>query len=118
MGCDYYVVKQLEIVFHNDVHPLFMEVDHDKHPYYFLLDEDDPDYHAKEAEYIKYMLTPNMKPIIIYQENHFLSKKLEDKYKHLIDQELVLYNKYNEHNNKEWKDIQIIIMAELRFERK
>jgi hypothetical protein len=35
-----------------------------------------------------------------------------------MDKELELYNKHHEHNNKEWKDIRIIIKAGLRYERK
>lgn len=118
MGCDYYIVKQLEIDFHYGIDPLFIELERDRgyFDFSFSLDEDDPDYDAKEAEYIAEMLNPRMLPIIIYEEVEFKSKKLEDKYKVLIDQQLELYNKYHE-NKKEWKDIRKITKVEHRYER-
>lgn len=116
MGCDYYITKQIEIDFHYSIHPLFIELERDQGYYCFSLDEDDPDYDEKEAEYINDTLKPSMKPIFIYEEGNFMSKKLENKYKDLIDQELELYNRYHE-NKKEWKDIRKITKVEHRFER-
>jgi chromosomal replication initiation ATPase DnaA len=84
--------------------------------YHFSLDEDDPDYDEKYEEYVEETLTPSMKPITIYEHNEFKSKKLEDKYKSLIEEELESYNKYRE-IKKEWKDIREIVKKESRFER-
>jgi len=116
MGCDYYIIKQLEIYFHYGIHPLFIELERDRGYFDFLLDADDPDYDAKEEEYINDTLKPSMLPIIIYEETEFKSKKLEDKYKVLIDEQLELYNRYHE-DKKEWKDVRKITKVEHRYER-
>ena len=116
MGCDYYIVKELEIDFKYSIVPLHIELERDRGYYYFSLDNDDPDYDEKEKEYINDMLTPHMKPIVIYDEYGFTSKKLEDKYKELIEVELELYNKHHEYK-RELKDIRKITKVERRYER-
>lgn len=115
MGCDYYIVKEIEIDFKNSIFPLHIELERDSGYFNFSLDEDDPDYDEKEKEYIKDILKPYMKPIILYDEDGFISKKYENKYKKLIEEELELYNK--NHYSKEWKDIRKITKREIRYER-
>ena len=51
-----------------------------------------------------------MKPIIIYIDNNFKNINFENKYKHLIENEI---NKYN----IKWCEITKIIKEENRFER-
>ena len=115
MGCDYYICKYLEIKFQYMDYTT-IELEHDSGYYHFSLDEDDPDYDDKYEEYVKETLIPSMKPITIYEYNEFKSKKLEDKYKSLIEEELESYNK-NHEIKKEWKDIRKIIKKESRYER-
>lgn len=109
MGCDYYICKFLEINFHYmDYTRIILE--RDSGYFHFSLDEDDPDYDEKYKEYVEETLKPIMEPIIIYEDNVFKSKKLEDKYKSLIEREL-------ETHKKEWKDIRKIVKIETRYER-
>jgi hypothetical protein len=115
MGCDYYICKDLEITFTYGSFTT-IELERDSGYYHFSLDEDDPDYDAKYKEYVEEILQPRMKPIIIYEYNEFTSKKLEDKYKRLIEEELETYNK-NHEIKKEWNDIRKIEKIESRYER-
>jgi len=115
MGCDYYICKYLKIKFQS-ISPLFIQLEKDIGYFNFCVDEDDPDYDEKYEKYIKEILTPNMKPIIIYEKNQFVNSKLENKYKLFIYEELNMYNK-NHENKIEWKDILDIIKIETRYER-
>jgi hypothetical protein len=115
MGCDYYICKYLEINFKYGDYTR-IDLERDSGYFYFSLDEDDPDYDAKYEEYVQETLHPNMKPITIYEHNEFKSKKLQDKYQSLIEEELESYNKYRE-IKKEWKDIREIVKRETRYER-
>ena len=115
MGCDYYICKFLEITFTYGNYTM-IELERDYGYYNFSLDEDDPNYDAKYKEYVQETLEPNMKPITIYEDNEFQTKKLEDKYKSLIEEELETYNK-NREIKKEWKDIRKIEKMETRYER-
>jgi chromosomal replication initiation ATPase DnaA len=115
MGCDYYICKDLEINFKYGDYTM-INLERDSGYFHFSLDEDDPDYDTKYQEYIEETLKPRMKPITIYEDNAFESKKLEDKYKSLIEEELETYNK-NRSIKKEWKDIIKIVKIETRYER-
>lgn len=115
MGCDYYICKYLKINFQS-IMPLFIELERDSGYFYFNLDEDEPDYDKKYKKYVKEMLTPSMKPIIIYEKNQFVNNKLENKYKLFVQEELNMYNRSHE-NKIEWKDILDIIKIETRYER-
>jgi len=115
MGCDYYICKYLKINFQS-ILPRFIQLERDQGYFNFDLDEDDADYDEKYEKYIEKILTPNMKPIIIYEKNQFIDTKLENKYKLFIDKELNMYNK-NHDNKIEWKDILNIKKIESRFER-
>lgn len=125
MGCDYYIIKELEIYFQYSIYsPIRIELKRTNGYFNFNIDSDDPQYEELEKEYINNKLTPNMKPIIIYEKNQFINgndhifieKKYEIKYKDMIDDRLKVYNKTNE-NKKEWKDIQKISKVERRYER-
>ena len=109
MGCDYYIVKFLNI-YYNKIDYLVVELDRERGYYNFEYDEDYDDYEYKENEYIKYCLTPEMKPIIIYINNSFNKVNSETKYKILIENEI---NK----SGKKWCEITKIIKVEDRFER-
>jgi len=118
MGCDYYISKFLKIKFVNSRFELKITLETDKAYYYFSLDEDDPTYDEQYQEYIEQTLKPKMEPIIIYEHDQFTSKKLEDKYKSLIEGELERYNNScGLIHRKEWKDIREIAKKESRYER-
>jgi len=118
MGCDYYIEKILKVKFENRTDYIIINLESNNGYFDFSLDEDDPDYDAKYEKYVERTLKPNMKPIIIYENNDFLTKKLQDKYKLLIEQELKNYNKGKEPDSKkEWKDIIKIVKGETRYER-
>ncbi len=108
MGCDYYIVKNLNI-YYNDNDYLVVELNREKGYYNFEYDDDEDDYEDKVNEYIKFCLTPEMKPIIIYVNNCFNKVNFEIKYKTLIENEI---NKYG----KKWCEITKIIKVEERYE--
>lgn len=115
MGCDYYIYKYLKINFQS-IMSLFIELERDKGYFYFNLDEDDPKYDDEYKKYVKEILTPNMKPIIIYEKSKFANSKLENKYMLCIQEEINKYN--NSHKDKiEFVDILNIEKIELRYER-
>ena len=59
-----------------------------------------------------------MDPIIIYEHDQFTTKKLENKYRSHIEQELERYNRGGGVvQRKEWKDIREIVKKEMRYER-
>ncbi len=93
-----------------------IQLEQKKGYFYFDLDEDDPNYEDEFKTYVHDQLTPNMKPIIIYEKNQFSNSILENKYKLLIHEEFDIYNKSNE-NNIEWGEILDITKIETRFGR-
>ena len=109
MGCDYYIYKDLNI-YYNDNKYISISLERDRGYYNDIYDEDEEDYEEKMKKYIKECLTPVMKPIIIYIDNNFKNINFENKYKHLIENEI---NKYN----IKWCEITKIIKEENRFER-
>jgi len=109
MGCDYYIAKLLNI-YYNDIDYLVVELERERGYYYFQYDEDSHDYDDKINEYIKYCLTPEMKPIIIYSNKSFNKVNYETKYKILIENEI-------NNSGKKWCEIIKIIKVEERFER-
>jgi hypothetical protein len=118
MGCDYFIEKFLEIKFVNIMFSLTMVLEIDKGYYSFSLDEDHPTYDEKYTEYVEKTLEPGMEPIIIYEYDQFVTKKLENKYRRHIEQELERYNNSRSLvQRKEWKDIREIVKRECRYER-
>jgi len=114
MGCDYYILKILQ-VFYNDND--YLEIELKRRKGYYVdeddLDEDEAeaDYNERTNEYIKYTLTPKMKPIIIYNNNSFSKPFFEKKYKSIVEN--VITNMYD----KQWGDVTKIIKVEERRER-
>lgn len=109
MGCDYFILKILNI-YYNDTEYLQCLVEKEKgHYYYDYIDEDLEDYDEKVNEYIKICLTPEMKSIIIYNNGKFNKLNTENKYKTIIEQKINLHD-------KKWHDIIKIIKVEERYE--
>lgn len=109
MGGDYYIDKNLVIKFINCIDIITIELEHDRGYFLFYEDKDDPDYDTKYRKYMEETLLKVMKPITIYENNQFVTTKLEDKYKALIETELNLYK-------KKWKYILEIVKEEVRYE--
>ncbi len=95
---------------------MFIRVENNRGYFDFNLDEDDSTYDETYKKYIQETLTPKMKPIIIYEKNHFVTSILENKYKLFVHKELNIHNENNE-TNLEYKDILDITKIETRFER-
>lgn len=112
MGCDYYIDKNLYLYDHYDKILSFINLEHNRGYYYFdsLLDEDEDDYNKEYKEYLKNILEPTMKPIIIYSNNSFNKLSFENKYKKMVEREL-------NYLKKSFKDIGKIIKEEKRYER-
>lgn len=106
MGCDYYIVKALYIYYNNKY--LDIELSREKGYYYYDFDSDDEDYDTKINEYIRKHLTPNMKPIILYNDNNFIQESYKQKYKNMILDEIKKYN-------IEWSEITQIKKIEYRI---
>ena len=109
MVCDYYIVIKIYIYF-NDNEYNYLTVELERHKGYYFYDGHDEDEQEKMDEYIKSILRPTMKPIIIYDNNNFNTLSFERKYKSLVE------DKINE-RNKKWCDIKKIIKVERRYER-
>jgi hypothetical protein len=111
MGCDYYIIKLLHI-YYNDNEYFTIELYRQRGDYIYDGDEDETEENYREGlrKYIEYCLTPQMKPITIYENKSFNKSFCETKYKTLIEDEL---NK----NNKTWSEITKIIKVEERQER-
>lgn len=113
MGCDYYILKLLHIYYNDDT---FLEVELNKIGRYYIFDEDsDEDANSDEfkkqfEDFIEYVLTPKLIPVVIYNNNSFCKLNFEIKYKTLVENEL---NK----SNKTWSEINEIIKVEKRRER-
>jgi hypothetical protein len=113
MGCDYYIIKALHIYYNdNDYLELELERKRAYYNYTYLdhLDEDDDDYDKHVEAYIKYTLTPEMNPIIIYNNHTFNKESSEIKYKNLVEDTI---NK----SNKAMSEITKIVKVEVRRKR-
>jgi len=118
--CDYYIEKNLRIhYFDNSVDSINIK----KEFGYYDIDDnifsehlsqltsiEKVNYYLKRKKMIKYHLKPKMIPYLIYCQNNFNNEYLSDKYKQFI--ETILIN-----NNKEWYNVQKILMVEERYER-
>jgi hypothetical protein len=111
MGCDYYIFKILKIYYSkND----FLEIELGKIRGYYDDSESGWDEDANSDDddetfknYLKYILTPKMKPITIYDSNGFCKSSFESKYKIHVENEIIK-------NGKKWSDITKIIKVETR----
>jgi hypothetical protein len=108
MGCDYYIVKYIDIYYSDGSQDSF-ESDRDRGYYYFKYDEDNEDYEEKREEYILDLLCVETKPIPIYDNGQFKSRLVELKYKSLIEDKMG--------KNKKWEDIVKVEKTEMREER-
>jgi len=113
MGCDYYIVKALEITFKEEKYPLLIELERD-YGYFgdfdYILDNDDPDYEEKFEELKRERLKPGRLPIVIFEEDAFMNEKLDQKYRLTIEEELFL-------NKRSWAEVLKIEKIEYRYER-
>ena len=110
MGCDYYITKVLYIYLADDVDSCRINLETDRCYYSWHYDEDEEDYEEKVREYKERVLTPVMKPIVIYEDHRFKTATLETKYKKLIEDEL-------SEMGKKWDKIVQIVKEEERYER-
>jgi chromosomal replication initiation ATPase DnaA len=92
MGCDYYIVKVLHI-YYNETDYLEFEINRKREYYYYEYDSDEEDYEDKVNEYKKNILTPVMKPIILYTDNGFIKPSFEEKYKDILEEIVDDYDK-------------------------
>jgi hypothetical protein len=111
MVCDYYIDKNLELYDYTDTMFLYINLEHERGYYWFssLLDEDEDGYDTELAQYIKDILEPNMKPIVIYSNNTFHKVSFENKYKKIIENDLKFFN-------MTLNDVSKIIKKENRYE--
>jgi hypothetical protein len=111
MGCDYYIVKVLQVYYHNGD----FEIEVERQRRYFdyeneNFDEDEDNYEEKLAQYKRGVLTPCIQPIHIYTNNTFNKPLSEMKYRGLVETEL-------SNRNIKWSALKQIIKVELRYER-
>lgn len=105
MGCDFYISKYLEIEHENGISYYFLKFERGWYcdvgiNWYDSDGEDDEHYMAKESSKLYYdminlCLTPR-KPVILYENSKFVSKEIEEKYLHLIEDRI--NNKYIQEN--------------------
>uniref|UniRef100_A0A6C0H3I1 Uncharacterized protein n=1 Tax=viral metagenome TaxID=1070528 RepID=A0A6C0H3I1_9ZZZZ len=112
MGCDYYILKLLQIYYNNDD---FLEIELYRQKGYYIdddqdEDEDYDDYSERFHEYVEYCLETKMKPIVIYNNNCFCKSSFDTKYTNIIEDEIVKHN-------KTWSEITKIVKVEKRLER-
>ena len=102
MGCDYYIETTLWIHY-------------DKGFGYVILSKDKGYYNniSKITDKIlkNYHLEPKTKPIVIYENNTFINESVLNKYKSLLDKEII------QNDDKKWHHVKKIVMAEHRYER-
>lgn len=110
MGCDYYIVKALEILLTGEKYPLTIELERDYGYFNFFIDSDDPAYDTKLNEFKIECLKPVMLPIVIYENGDFLNENLRKKFSHVVEEELFL-------NKRSWEEVEQIIKMEYRYER-
>ena len=111
MGCDYYIQKVLYIHFEDDNYLRFT-IGTERGYYHSVYDSDDEteDYDRKLIEYKKKCLTPQMKPIIIYENSVFSKPIYNTKYKSMVET-------FTKDCGKNFSDITKIIKKEERNER-
>jgi len=93
MGCDYYIIKVLQIYYNNTD---YLEVETNRERCYYdeyQFDEDADDYDKQLNNYIEEILKVNIDPIVIYNNGVFNKSSCESKYKVLVENELNKHNK-------------------------
>ena len=118
MGCDYYIEQNLWI-YYNDNTCNCIQLSR-KRGYYsdtdiydkYIMNINIENSNLSEWEKIKqYHLTPIRIPILVYSNNTFSTIYLSNKYKEMLESEII--NNYY----KRWDDIKEIIILEERYER-
>ena len=114
MGCDYYILKKLHIYYDENENE-YLDIEVKRERGYFHeddgdIDSDDETADQQVAEYIQYILTPKMKPILIYDGQKWNKPETELKYKSILDNIL-------KENHVLWEQIIKIIKVEERIER-
>ena len=89
MGCDYYILKVLQIYKTNTTEYIEVEVERERGYFqYKNFDEDEDDYEENVKAYISAVLTPRMKPTVLYENGGFRKEMFEIKYKSLVEKEV------------------------------
>jgi len=109
MGCDYYVVKVLQIEYYTDTDVSEIELSRERWYYTYDYDEDEDDYEEKVNMYIKNQLTPQMNPIILFSNSTFNKESSEEKYSSLIEEKL-------KNCDLTWRDVKTIRKIEKRYQ--
>ena len=93
MGCDYYIYKKLHIYYNEDEYlDIKVKTERGYFPDDGNIDSDDENADQQVAEYIQYILTPKMKPIILYDGEKWNKPETESKYKNIIEKSLKEHN--------------------------
>ena len=106
MGCDYYIETNLWI--HYDKGFGYVKLSKDKGYYYNISKITDKIIYEKLKNY---HLEPKTIPIVIYENNTFINESVLNKYKSLLDKEII------QNDDKKWHHVKKIVMAEHRYER-
>lgn len=104
MSCDYYIDQDLHIYDYNNLIFSYINLKDERAHYKFnskLDDDNEVSYHMKQT------LKLVIKPVIIYSNNSFTQLYFENKYKQIIQNDLI-------QSNKTWKDINKIMKVEHR----
>ena len=120
MGCDYVISKMLYVHYCNsgekmdgEMDTKFFVIELSRIGAYFVddfFDIYDPDYEAKLRENEAKQLTPNMQPIVLYEDGRFKTALYESKYKQMIETEMSVYD-------TQWSDIIKVVKMEERYRR-
>lgn len=86
MACDYYTYKYLDIVSKNRVNG-YIELDREKGYFWgHSIDEDEDNYDEKLETHYTRQLESDFVPITIYENNNFISKKIEERYMTMVQE--------------------------------
>lgn len=106
MGCDYYIETNLWI--HYDKGFGYVKLSKDKGYY---VDNVSASNQVDWEKMKEYHIEPKTKPILIYHNTTLTNTTILNKYKTLLDEEIV------KKDCKSWHDVKKIVMAEHRYER-
>ena len=115
MGCDYYIEDNLYI-YYNDNGYNCIKLYRDRGYYYdihddFIMDMKYETENMTEWEKIKqYHLEPRAKPYLLYSNNSITDRIILYRYEKMINRAII-------NDNKNWDDINEIVILEERYER-
>lgn len=91
MGCDYYIIRGLEIVYlddGDDEHYTFIELTRTREYFYHeddsSVDSDDSDYNSRLSNQYNKYLTVTYNPRVLFENNNWKNKDVQDKYESTI----------------------------------